>query len=256
MVTSVYTVGDDGTVELNVHAQPGAGRTQITGRHGDAVKIRVAVPPEHGRANAALAATLAEAFGLRPGRSSSSAARRVAPSDSASWWPTSTSSLTASTGSWLRAARGRDRPTGASGAHPEVESGEVALYNPAPFGARRGNHAENNRARSAIQGEGSARVGVQDHETRGRDEGRGRPGEEERRQETSGQEGAREESTCEEGAGQEGRGQEDPAVKKAAPARRRRASRPLLRPRRRPSRPLNAAAQPTKRPWPRRRPRP
>jgi uncharacterized protein (TIGR00251 family) len=66
MVTSLYTVSDDGTVELHVHAQLGAGRTQITGRHGDALKIRVAVPPEHGRANVALAATLAEAFGLDP----------------------------------------------------------------------------------------------------------------------------------------------------------------------------------------------
>jgi uncharacterized protein len=61
---SLYKVRDDGTVELNVYAQPGAGRTQITGRHGDALKIRVAVPPEHGRANTALASTLAEAFGL------------------------------------------------------------------------------------------------------------------------------------------------------------------------------------------------
>jgi uncharacterized protein len=64
MVTSLYAVRDDGSVELNVHAQPGAGRTQITGRHGDALKIRVAVPPEHGRANTALASTLADAFGL------------------------------------------------------------------------------------------------------------------------------------------------------------------------------------------------
>src|SRR5436305_12522200 len=66
MVTGLYTVRDDGTVELNVHAQPGAGRTQITGRHGDALKIRVAVPPEHGRANEALAAVLVDAFGLKP----------------------------------------------------------------------------------------------------------------------------------------------------------------------------------------------
>ena len=66
MHTPLYTVNDDGSIELHVHAQPGAGRTQITGRHGDAVKIRVAVPPEHGRANNALAAVLAEAFGLKP----------------------------------------------------------------------------------------------------------------------------------------------------------------------------------------------
>ncbi|HEY2814107.1 MAG TPA: DUF167 domain-containing protein [Acidimicrobiales bacterium] len=64
MVTSLYKVRDDGTVELNVHAQPGAGQTQITGRHGDAIKIRVAVPPELGRANTALASALANAFGL------------------------------------------------------------------------------------------------------------------------------------------------------------------------------------------------
>ena len=65
MHTQLYGVNDDGSVELHVHAQPGAGRTQITGRHGDALKIRVAVPPEHGRANDALAAVLVEAFGLK-----------------------------------------------------------------------------------------------------------------------------------------------------------------------------------------------
>ena len=64
MQTALYTVNGDGSVELHVHAQPGAGRTQITGRHGDALKVRIAVPPEHGRANAALATVLAEAFGL------------------------------------------------------------------------------------------------------------------------------------------------------------------------------------------------
>ena len=65
MQTQLYGVNDDGSVELHVHAQPGAGRTQITGRHGDALKIRVAVPPEHGRANDALSAVLVEAFGLK-----------------------------------------------------------------------------------------------------------------------------------------------------------------------------------------------
>jgi uncharacterized protein (TIGR00251 family) len=64
MQTPLYELKDDGSVELHVHAQPGAGRTQITGRHGDALKVRVAVPPEHGRANQALVATLAEAFGI------------------------------------------------------------------------------------------------------------------------------------------------------------------------------------------------
>ena len=64
MHTPLYTVNDDGTVDLHVHAQPGAGRTQITGRHGDALKIRIAVPPEHGRANEALTKVLADVFGI------------------------------------------------------------------------------------------------------------------------------------------------------------------------------------------------
>jgi uncharacterized protein (TIGR00251 family) len=67
MQSTLYKVQDDGSVELNVHAQPGAGRTQITGRHGDALKIRVAVPPEHGRANDALAKVLADVFGVAAG---------------------------------------------------------------------------------------------------------------------------------------------------------------------------------------------
>ena len=32
--------GDDAVV-LSVHAQPGAGKTHVVGRHGDAVKIRI-----------------------------------------------------------------------------------------------------------------------------------------------------------------------------------------------------------------------
>ena len=65
MSAELYEVTDDGAVLLHVHAQPGAGRTAVAGRHGDALKVKVAAPPEGGRANAALAETLAEAFGVK-----------------------------------------------------------------------------------------------------------------------------------------------------------------------------------------------
>lgn len=59
--------GEDAVV-LRVHARPGAGRSQLVGRHGDALKVQVAAPPEQGRANAAIVAHLAEVLGL-PARS-------------------------------------------------------------------------------------------------------------------------------------------------------------------------------------------
>ena len=52
---------------VHVHVQPRAGRTGITGRHGNALKIRVSEPPVDGRATAAAAQALAEAGG-GPGR--------------------------------------------------------------------------------------------------------------------------------------------------------------------------------------------
>ena len=52
----------DGALVLAIHAQPGAKRTEVAGLHGDALKIRVAAPPVEDRANAALAAFLAERF--------------------------------------------------------------------------------------------------------------------------------------------------------------------------------------------------
>ncbi len=54
----------DGTVTLRVHAQPGARHSEVAGLHGAAVKIRVAAPAREDRANAALAAFLAERFGV------------------------------------------------------------------------------------------------------------------------------------------------------------------------------------------------
>lgn len=58
---------DASGVVLRVHLQPGAGRSAVVGRHGDALKVRVAVPPERGRANDAAAALLAATFGVPAG---------------------------------------------------------------------------------------------------------------------------------------------------------------------------------------------
>jgi uncharacterized protein len=55
----------DGGVTLSVHVQPNARRTEIVGRHGDAIKIRVAAPPRDDRANEALVAFAADVFGVR-----------------------------------------------------------------------------------------------------------------------------------------------------------------------------------------------
>jgi uncharacterized protein (TIGR00251 family) len=48
------------TVRLRVHVRPGAGRSAVVGRHGDALAVRVAAPPVDGRANEACATLLRE----------------------------------------------------------------------------------------------------------------------------------------------------------------------------------------------------
>jgi uncharacterized protein len=49
---------------LELHVQPGAKRTEVTGMHGERIKVRLAAPATEGRANAALIEFLAEAFGV------------------------------------------------------------------------------------------------------------------------------------------------------------------------------------------------
>ena len=64
MDIDLFDVRDDGTAVLRVHVQPGAGRTAVQGRHGEALKVSVAAPPEGGRANDAVVKLLAETFGI------------------------------------------------------------------------------------------------------------------------------------------------------------------------------------------------
>jgi uncharacterized protein len=52
-------------VIVRVHVVPGASRSEIKGRHGDAIKVRVAAPAEGGRANRAVADLLSRATGGR-----------------------------------------------------------------------------------------------------------------------------------------------------------------------------------------------
>lgn len=58
--------GRDGRVRVAVAARPGAKRPGVQGLHGDALKLAVQAPAQKGKANAALAALLAEVLGVAP----------------------------------------------------------------------------------------------------------------------------------------------------------------------------------------------
>lgn len=52
------------TLLLHCHIQPGAKATEVSGTHGDRLKIRLQAPPVDGKANDALLAFLAREFGV------------------------------------------------------------------------------------------------------------------------------------------------------------------------------------------------
>ena len=54
----------EGGAVLAVHVQPGAGRTEVVGRYGDALNFRVAAPPTGNRANDAVVELVAKEFNL------------------------------------------------------------------------------------------------------------------------------------------------------------------------------------------------
>jgi uncharacterized protein (TIGR00251 family) len=59
---AILPAGDG--VLLRVHVQPRAARTEVVGRHGDAIKIRLRAPPVDGAANEELLRFVAERLGL------------------------------------------------------------------------------------------------------------------------------------------------------------------------------------------------
>ena len=59
MITAVR-----GGVEIALHIQPRASRTEFVGAHGDALKIRLAAPPVEGEANEELVRFLAKTLGV------------------------------------------------------------------------------------------------------------------------------------------------------------------------------------------------
>ena len=51
-------------VRITLHVQPRASRTEITGKYGEALKVRLAAPPVDGAANEALLHFIADRLGV------------------------------------------------------------------------------------------------------------------------------------------------------------------------------------------------
>ena len=56
----------DGAVSFRVRVQPRAGRDEIAGEHGGALKLRITAPPVDGKANDACRRLLAKLAGVSP----------------------------------------------------------------------------------------------------------------------------------------------------------------------------------------------
>ena len=52
------------SARLVVHVQPRAKKSEVAGRHGDAIKVRLQAPPVDGAANEELVRFLAETLGI------------------------------------------------------------------------------------------------------------------------------------------------------------------------------------------------
>jgi uncharacterized protein (TIGR00251 family) len=75
-MTSGWIRADGDDVLLTVWVVPGSSRSSVDGLHGDALKVRVAAPPERGRANAAVADLLGGVLGVTVHLESGANARR------------------------------------------------------------------------------------------------------------------------------------------------------------------------------------
>jgi len=51
---------------LVIKVVPGAKKTRVVGRYGNAIKVQVGAPPEDGKANRAVLELLAAALGVKP----------------------------------------------------------------------------------------------------------------------------------------------------------------------------------------------
>ena len=85
-----FRIAANGNITLTLHIQPGAKKTECAGRHGDALKIRLAAPPVDGKANEALIKFVAEsmklpkaAVNLKSGQTSRRKVLEVTGSDAA-----------------------------------------------------------------------------------------------------------------------------------------------------------------------------